>query len=58
MYRDDIIEYLLDVYYSDEEGKKICCKIWVVIGIFMVIIVIEVLVGMYFGCFIIMGVIW
>lgn len=49
MERDDIIEYSLDAHHSEEAGKKIRKKIWVVTAILTVITVVEVVVGMYFG---------
>ncbi len=49
MERDDIIEYSLHTHHSEEEGKAIRRKIWVVTGILTVITILEVMVGMYFG---------
>ncbi len=49
MERDDIIEYSLHTHHSEEEGKKIRKKIWVVTAILTVITLVEVLVGLYFS---------
>ena len=49
MERDDIIEYSLDTHHSEEEGKKIRKKIWMVTLILSVITIVEVLVGVYYG---------
>ena len=46
--RDDIVEYSLHAHHSEEEGKKIRKKIWMVTAILSVITIIEVLVGAYF----------
>ena len=43
--RDDIIEYSLHAHHSEEEGKKIRKKIWMVTAILSIITIIEVLVG-------------
>ena len=45
MERDDIIEYSLDAHHSEEEGKKIRKKIWIVTGILTLITAIEVYIG-------------
>lgn len=45
MERDDIYEYSLDTHHSEEEGKKIRRKIWVVTAILTVITAIEVALG-------------
>lgn len=45
MERDDVIEYSLDNHHSEEQGKKIRRKIWVVTAILTVITVIEVALG-------------
>ena len=45
MERDDIYEYSLDTHHSEEEGKKIRRKIWVVTAILTVITGIEVAIG-------------
>lgn len=46
--RDDIVEYSLDAHHSEEQGKKIRKKIWIVTLILSVITIIEVLVGAKF----------
>lgn len=48
MLRDDIIEYSLDAHHSEEEGKKIRKKIWMVTAILSVITILEVSVGIFF----------
>lgn len=48
MLRDDIIEYSLDAHHSEEEGKKIRKKIWIVTAILSIITILEVTVGIYF----------
>lgn len=58
MERDDIIEYSLHAHHSEEAGKKIRKKIWVVTAILTVITVVEVLVGMFFSRAVETGVIW
>jgi cytochrome c oxidase subunit 4 len=45
MERDDIIEYSLDTHHSEEQGKKIRRKIWVVTAILTMITIIEVAIG-------------
>ncbi len=45
MERDDIIEYSLDAHHSEQEGKKIRRKIWVVTAILTVITAFEVALG-------------
>ncbi len=45
MERDDIYEYSLDTHHSEEEGKKIRRKIWLVTAILTVITAFEVAVG-------------
>ena len=45
MLRDDIIEYSLDGHHSEEEGKKIRRKIWLVTAILSIITIVEVGVG-------------
>jgi cytochrome c oxidase subunit IV len=45
MERDDIIEYSLDAHHSEEQGKKIRRKIWVVTAILTVVTAIEVAIG-------------
>lgn len=46
MERDDIIEYSLDAHHSEEAGKKIRKKIYMVTLIMTVITIIEVGIGM------------
>lgn len=45
MVRDDIVEYSLDYHHSEEEGKKIRKKIWMVTAILSIVTIIEVGVG-------------
>lgn len=45
MVRDDIIEYSLDGHHSEEAGKKIRKKIWLVTAILSIITILEVAVG-------------
>jgi len=45
MERDDIYEYSLDTHHSEEAGKKIRRKIWLVTAILTVITAFEVAVG-------------
>jgi len=45
MERDDVIEYSLDTHHSEEAGKKIRRKIWIVTAILTVITGIEVAIG-------------
>jgi len=45
MERDDIIEYSLDSHHSEEEGKKLRRKIWLVTGILTAITALEVFIG-------------
>jgi len=45
--RDDIVEYSLDTHHSEEQGKVIRKKIWMVTAILSIITTIEVLVGIY-----------
>lgn len=45
MERDDIYEYSLDTHHSEEEGKKVRRKIWLVTAILTVITAFEVAVG-------------
>ena len=45
MLRDDIIEYSLDGHHSEEAGKKLRKKIWMVTGILTLITAIEVAIG-------------
>ena len=48
MERDDIIEYSLGATHSEEAGKKIRKKIWMVTLLLTVITAVEVIVGAYF----------
>ncbi len=48
MERDDIIEYSRFTHHSEEEGKKIRRKIWVVTLLLSVITAVEVLIGVFF----------
>ena len=45
MERDDIIEYSLDTHHSEEVGKQIRKKIWVVTAILTLVTAIEVAIG-------------
>lgn len=45
MERDDIYEYSLDTHHSEEEGKKVRRKIWLVTAILTAITAFEVAVG-------------
>ncbi len=45
MERDDIIEYSLDTHHSEEVGKQIRRKIWIVTAILTVVTAIEVAIG-------------
>lgn len=47
MERDDIIEYSLDAHHSEEEGRKIRRKIWLVTLFLAVVTTIEVALGAY-----------
>jgi cytochrome c oxidase subunit 4 len=47
MERDDIIEYSLDAHHSEEAGRKIRRKIWMVTLLLAVVTTIEVAVGAY-----------
>jgi cytochrome c oxidase subunit 4 len=47
MERDDIIEYSLDAHHSEEDGRKIRRKIWMVTALLAVVTAIEVVVGAY-----------
>lgn len=47
MERDDIIEYSLDAHHSEEEGKKIRKKIWMVTAILSIVTAVEVLMGVF-----------
>jgi cytochrome c oxidase subunit 4 len=48
MERDDVIEYSLDTHHSEEQGKKIRRKIWLVTLILTVITGGEVMAGIIF----------
>lgn len=45
MERDDIIEYSLHAHHSEEQGKKIRRKIWMVTAILTAITAVEVIAG-------------
>jgi len=47
MLRDDIIEYSLDAHHSEETGRKIRRKIWMVTLFLAVVTTIEVTLGAY-----------
>ena len=47
MERDDIIEYSLDAHHSEEEGRKIRKKIWMVTLLLAVVTTVEVTLGAY-----------
>ncbi len=47
MKRDDVIEYSLGATHSEEEGRKIRRKIWVVTAILSVVTIAEVLLGVF-----------
>lgn len=47
MERDDIIEYSLDVHHSEEEGRKMRRKIWLVTLFLAVVTTVEVALGAY-----------
>lgn len=47
MERDDIIEYSLDAHHSEEAGRKIRRKIWMVTLFLAVVTTIEVVLGAY-----------
>lgn len=46
--RDDHVEYSLHAHHSEEEGKKVRRKIYMVTAILSIITIVEVLVGIYF----------
>jgi caa(3)-type oxidase subunit IV len=48
MVRDDIVEYSLDYHNTEEQGKKVRKKIWMVTAILSIITIAEVGVGIYF----------
>ncbi|MBK7384695.1 MAG: cytochrome C oxidase subunit IV family protein [Flavobacteriales bacterium] len=45
--RDDVIEYSLDAHHSEEEGRKIRRKIWLVTLLLSVVTTVEVTLGAY-----------
>ncbi|MBK9147462.1 MAG: cytochrome C oxidase subunit IV family protein [Flavobacteriales bacterium] len=47
MERDDIIEYSLDAHHSEEEGKRIRRRIWMVTLLLAVVTTVEVTLGAY-----------
>jgi cytochrome c oxidase subunit 4 len=47
MERDDIIEYSLDTHHSEEAGRKIRHKIWMVTLLLAVVTAVEVTVGAF-----------
>ncbi len=47
MERDDIIEYSLDAHHSEEEGRRIRKKIWMVTLLLAVVTTVEVTLGAY-----------
>lgn len=47
MERDDIIEYSLDAHHSEEAGKAIRKKIWMVTALLTAVTIIEVALGAY-----------
>lgn len=58
MVRDDIIEYSLHAHHSEEEGKKIRRKIWMVTAILSVITIVEVVVGAFLPKDDVSGITW
>lgn len=58
MVRDDIIEYSLDAHHSEEDGKKIRKKIWMVTAILSIITIVEVGVGIAYPKQHVSGVTW
>lgn len=48
MERDDIIEYSLYSHHSEEEGRKIRRKIWMVTALLTAITAVEIIVGIFF----------
>jgi cytochrome c oxidase subunit IV len=58
MLRDDIIEYSLHAHHSEEEGRKVRRKIWMVTAILSLITAVEVIVGVYFPKDAVTGVTW
>lgn len=49
MERDDIIEYSLDNHHSEEQGKKIRKKIWMVTALLSIVTAVEVAMGIIWG---------
>lgn len=49
MERDDIIEYSLHAHHSEEDGKKIRKKIFLVTAILSIITIVEVAMGIVWG---------
>lgn len=47
MERDDIIEYSLDAHHSEEEGRRMRRKIWMVTLLLAVVTTVEVALGAY-----------
>ena len=47
MERDDVIEYSLDGHHSEEQGKKIRKKIWMVTLLLAIVTAVEVFLGAY-----------
>jgi len=45
MERDDVIEYSLDTHHSEEQGKKIRKKIWMVTLLLTIVTAVEVILG-------------
>jgi caa(3)-type oxidase subunit IV len=45
MERDDVIEYSLDTHHSEEQGKKIRKKIWMVTLLLTIVTAVEVALG-------------
>jgi cytochrome c oxidase subunit IV len=45
MERDDIYEYSLDTHHSEEEGKKVRKKIWMVTLLLTIVTAVEVVLG-------------
>lgn len=58
MLRDDIIEYSLHAHHSEEEGRKVRRKIWMVTAILSLITLVEVVVGVFFPKDQVTGVTW
>ncbi len=51
MERDDIIEYSLDAHHSEEHGRAVRRKIWLVTGFLAVVTAVEVFLGAYWRSF-------